>query len=219
LGWTEKIEMDLSVVWLFLLVLWWGALHSFLASLMVKQAVSRLLGEKATRFYRLGYNVFAGLTFLPVLALLFSLPDRVLYRVPLPWAALMGLGMFLACVILVVGVLQTDVWEFLGLRQVFKPSHPDAPPASLVTDGLYRYVRHPLYTAGLAFLWLMPVMTANLLAVNLSLTIYIFIGAIFEERKLHREFGEAYASYAAQTPMFLPFFGRNKMPKKSSGKR
>jgi protein-S-isoprenylcysteine O-methyltransferase Ste14 len=72
-------------------------------------------------------------------------------------------------------------------------------------------VRHPLYTAGLLFIWLIPVMTANLLALNIGLTMYLIIGALFEERKLVREFGEAYIQYRKNTPMLVP------RPPRSSG--
>jgi protein-S-isoprenylcysteine O-methyltransferase Ste14 len=74
----------------------------------------------------------------------------------------------------------------------------------LVVRGLYRWVRHPLYTAGLVLIWLSPVMTANLLALNAGLTIYIVAGAMLEERKLQAEFGEAYAAYKRRTPMLIP---------------
>jgi protein-S-isoprenylcysteine O-methyltransferase Ste14 len=36
-------------------------------------------------------------------------------------------------------------------------------------------------------------------------TIYILIGAYFEERKLSREFGAAYADYKSKTPMLIPW--------------
>jgi protein-S-isoprenylcysteine O-methyltransferase Ste14 len=74
----------------------------------------------------------------------------------------------------------------------------------LVASGLYRWVRHPLYTAGMGFLWFNTFMTVNLLAFNLGLTLYLIIGAYYEEGKLLVEFGEAYARYRQKTPMFLP---------------
>lgn len=74
----------------------------------------------------------------------------------------------------------------------------------MVTGGLYRWVRHPLYTAGLVFIWLTPVMTVNLLVLNIGLTIYLVVGAIFEERKLVREFGAAYRDYQENVPMLIP---------------
>jgi protein-S-isoprenylcysteine O-methyltransferase Ste14 len=202
--------------WLILSVLLWGLLHSLLASFKAKQLVHRRLGERAARFYRLAYNVFSAVSFLPVLALAVLTPDRTLYQVRLPWSALMIFGEFLATVVLLVGFFQTDVWEFIGLRQaaggaVSLSNGPvETKQGRLVTRGLYRYVRHPLYTAGIAFIWLMPLMTVNVLAINIALTVYVVIGAIFEERKLRGEFGQAYADYAARTPMFLPFTKWNK---------
>jgi protein-S-isoprenylcysteine O-methyltransferase Ste14 len=189
--------------WLILAVLDWGLVHSLLASQKAKELARRILGERGVRFYRLGYNIFACASFLPVLAISALTPDRRLYLVPLPWSGLMVLVELLAIAVLVIGFRQTDAWEFLGLRQASGPV--ETRQGNLVTNGMYRFVRHPLYSAGIAFIWLMPIMTVNVLAISLALTLYVVIGAVFEERKLLREFGQAYADYAAVTPMFIPF--------------
>ena len=65
-------------------------------------------------------------------------------------------------------------------------------------------MRHPLYTFGLLIIWLTPVMTYNMLILYFVLTLYIIIGAYFEEQKLLREFGQAYATYQSNTPMLIP---------------
>jgi protein-S-isoprenylcysteine O-methyltransferase Ste14 len=194
--------------WLILSVLLWGFLHSLFASLQAKELTRRWFGERMGRFHRLAYNIFSAVSFLPVLAIAALTPDRTLYRVPLPWSGVMIFGELLTVAALVVGFLQTDVWEFIGLRQVAGPL--ETREGKLVTLGLYRYVRHPLYSAGIAFIWLMPLMTVNVLAINIALTVYVVIGAMFEERKLRREFGQEYADYAARTPMFIPFTKWNK---------
>jgi protein-S-isoprenylcysteine O-methyltransferase Ste14 len=98
--------------------------------------------------------------------------------------------------------VQTGLWSFIGIEQLLAP--PDSRPPELVISGLYRWVRHPLYTAGLIFIWLTPVMTWNVLALSLGLSAYLIIGAYFEERKLLGEFGEAYQLYQRRTPMFFP---------------
>jgi len=69
---------------------------------------------------------------------------------------------------------------------------------------LYRVVRHPLYTFSLLFIWLSPSVSQNSLTVYIGATLYTLIGAYFEERKLLREFGEAYAIYKNTTPMLIP---------------
>ncbi len=190
--------------WLvFLAVGLYGLVHSILASLMAKARVRQVFGYVSERWYRLAYNAFAVLSLLPVLALPALLPDKRLYQIPPPWLYLTLTGQGLAGLALGVGLLHTGVWSFLGLRQLFAPVAESQP--ELVVRGLYRWVRHPLYTAGLLFIWLLPVMTVNLLALNLGLTLYIVIGAVFEERKLVREFGQAYLDYQRRVPMLVPF--------------
>jgi len=131
------------MIWLVLSVLLWGLLHSLLASLKAKEWTRQVFGPVGSRFYRLAYNVFACVSFLPVLIVAALTPDRRLYLVPLPWSVLMMLGELLAVAELVIGFRQTDAWEFLGLRQLGESDKP----SKLTTSGLYRYVRHPLYSA------------------------------------------------------------------------
>jgi len=183
-------------------ILIYGVIHSFLASLWTKARVRTGLGSLARRGYRLAYNLFAGATLLPLLALPGLLPDRGLYRIPFPWVLLSIFFQVAAAAALGIGLLQTGLWSFLGIQQLLG-SIENEPPV-LVVHGLYRWVRHPLYTAGLVFIWLIPVMTVNLLAFNIGLSGYILVGAIFEERKLLREYGTAYAEYRARTPMLVP---------------
>jgi protein-S-isoprenylcysteine O-methyltransferase Ste14 len=199
----------LNIFWLTLAVLAWGVIHSVTASLGAKDWVQRVFGCAGTRFYRLGYNLFSFISFLPILWLMVVLSDRILYQIPAPWVYLSLTGQVGAVVILFVGVLQTDMFSFIGLRQLFERKERSS---ELVTHGLYRWARHPLYTAALLFIWLTPVMSVNSLVVIISATIYIIVGAWFEERKLEREFGIAYAEYKAVTPMLIPglTFKRNK---------
>jgi protein-S-isoprenylcysteine O-methyltransferase Ste14 len=116
-------------------------------------------------------------------------------------------GEFLALLTLVFGLLQSHPLEFLGLQQLVSTA---SQPVGLTTIGLYRYVRHPLYSAGLVLIWLVPRMSVNLLVMDLALSAYILIGAMFEERKLRKEFGQAYTDYMSVTPMLVPFLKRNK---------
>jgi protein-S-isoprenylcysteine O-methyltransferase Ste14 len=173
-----------------------------LASPPAKQAASRWLGRPGTRLYRLAYNGIAVLTLLPVLAVPAAYPGPVLYRFASPWLSVALAGQLLALVFLGIGLLQSDVWHFLGFRQLVE-LEPGGSPV-LMVKGLYRWVRHPLYTAGLLFLWLTPLMTTSLLALHSGLSIYILIGSIFEERRLVAEFGPAYAEYQQRVPRLIP---------------
>jgi protein-S-isoprenylcysteine O-methyltransferase Ste14 len=188
----------------------YGLVHSLLASLWIKAQARRWFGPSAERWFRLLYNLLAALMLLPVLALPVLLVDRELYRIPFPWLILTIALQGLAVIALLIGVLQTGAAAFIGLQQLLRP--PMEVPVPFVTDGLYRWVRHPLYTAGLVFIWLFPMMSCNLLALNIGLTAYIVIGALFEERKLAREFGAAYRTYQQHTPMLIPFLRLPKPP-------
>ena len=181
----------------------WGVVHSLLASIATKARMRSWFGPGSDRWYRLAYNMFSLLTFLPLLGLLAADPGATLYTIPAPWSYLALVGQLLAVVALGIGLLQTGLWTFLGFEQLLVDSPENE--SEMVTRGLYRWVRHPLYTAGLVFIWLTPVMTLNLLLLNLGLTIYLVIGTIYEERKLVREFGEEYNRYQKRVPMLIPF--------------
>jgi len=197
------ISLQLAPWIILLAVAIYGVVHSWLASLGVKAWARRRYGELAERLYRFAYNLFAVLTLLPVLALPALLPDRRLYSVPMPWALfLMGVQL-LAVGALGAGLLQTGLWSFLGFKQL-AGRREIGEDDQLVVRGLYRWVRHPLYTAGLAFLWATPVMTRNLLSLYVGLSVYLVIGAIYEERKLLATFGDAYVRYRERTPMLIP---------------
>lgn len=180
----------------------YAILHSAAASLSAKSVTQRWFGDGSNRWYRLAFSLFGGITFLPILVLVALLPDQILYRIPFPvsliFLALQAMGLaFIAWALRV-----TDVWTFLGLKQLAGAA---GSVERLTTNGPYRWMRHPLYTASLLVLWFTPVMTLNLLALNVGVTAYFWIGGIFEERKLLRQFGDAYAEYRSRTPMFIPW--------------
>ena len=150
--------------------------------------------------YRLLYNFIAVISLVPVLYLLVSLPDKTLCQVPAPWKYLMLAGQAVSALFLIVAVLQTDILSFAGLRQLVEEEEV----GNLVTNGLYSSVRHPLYTFSLMILWFSPAMSMNSFIIYAVLTIYVLIGIFFEERKLLREFGQAYEQYKSVTPMLIP---------------
>jgi len=94
-----------------------------------------------------------------------------------------------------------DHFELFGLRQSFGR---DAGPSRFRTPFLYRAVRHPLYLGLLIALWCAPHMSLGRLALAVGLTIYVVIGAHFEERDLVRAFGDEYRQYQRKVPMILP---------------
>jgi protein-S-isoprenylcysteine O-methyltransferase Ste14 len=182
----------------------YGLLHSWLASLQAKALAERWLGVSAQRrWYRLAYNVIALVTFVPVLALPALLPDRTLYTITAPASWILRFFQALGAVVVLIAAFQTGAAHLAGLAQLLDPASADRAHA-LTTAGLYHWVRHPIYTGAILFLWATPTLTWNLLAFNLAAALYFAIGAVFEERKLVREFGQAYVDYRRRTPMLVP---------------
>jgi protein-S-isoprenylcysteine O-methyltransferase Ste14 len=187
----------------------YAALHSWLASRRMKDWTRRMLGPTTDRWYRLVYNVVGGVTFLPLLVMLVWLPDRVLYTLSPPWLWLALLGQLLAAAGIVYGLWLTNVWHFLGLCQLLDlpdDGRIDCKPP-LVVAGMYRWVRHPLYFWGLVLIWLTPQMTVNRVALFGALSVYLYVGTFFEERRLVAEFGDDYRAYQRQVPRLIPWRG------------
>ena len=97
-------------------------------------------------------------------------------------------------------------FDALGIKPaltVFDRKESDTPMV-LTVRGPYRWVRHPLYLLSLIIIWSGPVYTLDRLLHNLLWSIWIVIGASYEERDLIDCFGDAYKSYRNAVPMLLP---------------
>ena len=189
--------------WVLVSMAAYGGLHSLLASRRFKDALQRRFGSSGMRYHRFAFSLLGGLTLLPSMALVVLLPDRQIYTIPYPYSSWLRLLQFSGLIGLVYGVLQTGFFNFIGLDRVFDASTMQR-PQQMVTGGLYRLVRHPLYTCAMLILWASPSLSWNRLAFNLGVSLYLIIGSIFEEQKLLDEFGGDYQAYRRRTPAFLP---------------
>ena len=197
----EPPSLNLSPWAIPLAALAYGFLHSLMASIGFKDLLFTLFGQPAERYYRLIFSIFSTIALLPLMALAALIPDVSLYTIPQPWAALtLGLQI-ISALLLIFSLLQTGAFQFIGLSQAFGLDYQE----TLNTNGLYRFIRHPLYTFSLLFLWLTPTMTRNTLLLYAAFTVYMLVGALFEERKLAKTFGAAYTSYRARTSFLIPF--------------
>lgn len=108
---------------------------------------------------------------------------------------------------LVMNISSIFMWSGLiimgiGWRKIYKGK------GNLITDGLYKYVRHPQYSG------LLLITTGMLIQWPTILTIIMWPILIFayrhlahvEDKEVEKEFGQRYLDYKKQTPMFFPNF-------------
>jgi protein-S-isoprenylcysteine O-methyltransferase Ste14 len=200
LQWTPEANMQGPLL-IFFATIAWGALHSLLASIPVKEAAQKWFGPVADNLYRIGFNAAAVITLIPVLAILARNPGPVLVRVPGPWWMALGIIQLAGLILLGLSFLHSDPPDFLGLRQLGSAKGD----SKLVTTGAYAIVRHPMYTTGLLVLWLFPILTTGTLAFDLGITMYILAGSELEERKLINLYGEEFRKYKAKVARLIPF--------------
>ncbi len=76
----------------------------------------------------------------------------------------------------------------------------------IVTDGPYRWVRHPLYSVGTVFWMALSLVLANWAILLMSVLIFVLIvrRTRIEEEKLIEAFGERYRGYRTRTGRFIP---------------
>jgi ubiquinone biosynthesis O-methyltransferase len=92
---------------------------------------------------------------------------------------------------------------FLGWWAIANNRRPTFPPMPVA--GLFRFVRQPIYVAFALTLWTVPTWTPDQLAVALVLTAYCLIGPLLKERRFRQRFGQAFLTYAAHVPYWLPW--------------
>jgi len=187
--------MSSSAVIIWISALLFGLSHSLLAANACRAWAARH-GISPTR-YRLFYSVLASLLTLLWLWLIHSLPDAPLYAFEgistLPFYAVQLTGL----IIILLSFRAFDAAIFLGLKAMPASGEP------FVESGIYRYIRHPMYSGFMALLLASPVHSINSLHFSLTVCVYFIIGSIFEERRMQGEHPD-YAMYRKRVGAFLP---------------
>jgi protein-S-isoprenylcysteine O-methyltransferase Ste14 len=84
---------------------------------------------------------------------------------------------------------------------------------NLVTSGIYKYIRHPLYSSIMLMLYSVSIIYQNYLVALLTTIIFIpfmYYRAKQEEIELIKQFGDKYINYCMNVGMFIPKFLKRK---------
>lgn len=112
-------------------------------------------------------------------------------------------GMYIGTALMLIGVALV----IMGWNVVYKRYwRKGEGQGELVTDGIYRFIRHPQYTGFMLITlgMLLDWATLPMLIMWPILSVMYYRLARREEREMEAQFGEAYRNYLRQTSMFLP---------------
>ena len=121
-------------------------------------------------------------------------------KIGLPeWVRWLGVG---------IGVLCTAgiYWLFSSIGTGITPTSATRTEHKLVTDGIYHYIRHPLYTLGSSMFIAFGMIADNWFIAVLGVLAFIAmaIRTPKEEANLIEKFGDEYRQYMKRTGRFLP---------------
>jgi protein-S-isoprenylcysteine O-methyltransferase Ste14 len=140
---------------------------------------------------------------------LFLLNAKYWFQNPFAWNQLIAWTLLFAALIpLVFGVS--------ALRSRGKPSTDRESDPSLfafekttrlVTSGIYKYIRHPLYSSLLLVTWGIFFKNISVVAIILAITATVFLvfTAKADEAECIQFFGAEYQNYMKRTKRFIPF--------------
>ncbi|MEM1237458.1 MAG: protein-S-isoprenylcysteine O-methyltransferase [Pseudomonadota bacterium] len=174
---------------------------SYTIRLLITQNHDREVSEErdAGRERPLAMTVAFGMVFIPIVILAFPVADFAAYT---PFPGQVAFGFVLA----VIGLYafwrsHSDLGNLWSAHLELREGH------TLVTQGIYARVRHPMYTAIFLHVLGQLFMFANWIAAPAGL---ITFGLLYllrvgpEEKMMHDTFGTEWEAYAARTPRLLP---------------
>ena len=105
------------------------------------------------------------------------------------------LGLFL------YGIARFTIRKFFSEKLVIKPDH------KLITQGIYRYIRHPIYLGEILMFVSIPIIFTSFYGLIIAI---ILIGLLvyriaFEEELFLSKFGQEYIDYSSHTKKLIPF--------------
>jgi len=141
----------------------------------------------------------------PVLTVIFIAIAYILkWTIPIPFVVssiLENIGFVLVVIGFFLGVA-----AFLAFRKARTTLDPHGKVSAIVSDGIYRFTRNPIYLAFLLMLIGFPLNSGNYWGILLSPVFVIFMNSLViekEEAYLEKKFGDVYTSYKSGVRRWL----------------
>ncbi|MDY6965589.1 MAG: protein-S-isoprenylcysteine O-methyltransferase [Halobacteriota archaeon] len=183
----------------------------FIAGVVVRMAGIRVSGYRRDRGKRSSsdsmsrkevpvmFLSFIGMQVLPLVYVFTSWLDFIDYHLP-TWAGLSGVVVFTIALWL--------LWRsHTDLGRNFSPEIEIKDEAALVTNGVFRYIRHPMYAAHWLWAVAQALLLQNWIAGPAFLVAFIFMYIVrvpLEEETMLEHFGDEYREYMKKTGRIIP---------------
>ncbi len=208
-AWVGPDAWIVGSLWNASLFGFFGLAHSALAQPKFRDFLTRIVPPQAIRAL---YVMVSGSLLLAVMGL-WQHSGRVVWAASMPQSQA-----YVFSAVLFWGFMGGTAWalrkfdalEFIGVWQLFQKSQTVraswSPSGNLPLhqEGLYGWVRHPIYLFTLAAMLVTPVMSWDRLWLFLLNAIYLIFAIPIEERKLIQIWGDRYLAYKKRVPAVLP---------------
>ena len=140
---------------------------------------------------------------------LFLLNVDVWFHVPFSWHQLISWFLLLVCVIPLAFGTHSLISQ--GKPVAHRETEPQLlgieKTSSLVTGGIYHYIRHPIYSSLLFLTWgiFFKALTWSGVLLALAATLFLVATALADEAECTRFFGPPYQAYMKRSKRFIPF--------------
>ncbi|MEO1563016.1 MAG: isoprenylcysteine carboxylmethyltransferase family protein [Pseudomonadota bacterium] len=187
------------------LILQFPIAHSLLLSKRGRVVLAKL--APATYGQTLGTTTYAIIASLQLLAL-FALwtPSGIVWWRAEGWVFWIVCGAYAASWGLLIKAsydagaeVQSGALGWMSMFQGKKPVFPDMP-----TQGLFRFVRQPIYVSFALTLWTVPVWTPDQLALATAYTAYCLLAPLLKERRFLTIYGNRFREYQKTVPYAFP---------------
>ncbi|CAE7040791.1 unnamed protein product [Symbiodinium sp. CCMP2456] len=145
-------------------------------------------------------GVLFGMYFIPVIFLLTGFPRAADHDDPGPWSIAVAS-------LVTVPALYLFWRSHVDLGRNWSPTTELRENHTLVTTGVYRQVRHPMYTALWMLTMVQPLLVHNWIAgfaPVVSFAILYFVRVGYEEEMMIQQFGDEYRDYCSKTGRLVP---------------
>lgn len=187
----ENVCINLSLFLIF------GLQHSIMARDWFKKRWESIVPKSLERLTYLLFSSFA----LALIIWFWQPINGVIWDIRGSALAIFIRGISFSGLLLVaISVFSLNAADFSGWQQLNKIKGN----SSFQTPLFYKFVRHPIYLGFLISFWATSLLTVGHLLFAVLMTIYIYIGTIFEERNLVKIFGEDYRNYQKKVGMLFP---------------